>query len=116
MTYTGYTQLPDGRIVFNISVVSPGESFRLSPGMSPGSDQGVLRTPDIASFLLHDIYVSPVGVETANASGASTNAVAGPESLVIDASIKPCINFLWGGTLVMMAGFLLAFLKRSKES
>ena len=116
MTYTGYRQLPDGKIVFNISVVSPGESFRLSPGMSPGSDQGVLRTPDIASFLLHDIYVSPVGVETANASGASTNAVAGPESLVIDASIKPCINFLWGGTLVMMAGFLLAFLKRSKES
>jgi cytochrome c-type biogenesis protein CcmF len=116
MTYTGYRQLPDGKIVFNISVVSPGESFRLSPGMSPGSDQGVLRTPDIASFLLHDIYVSPIGVETANASGASTNAVAGPESLVIDASVKPGINLLWGGTLVMMAGFLLAFLKRSKES
>jgi cytochrome c-type biogenesis protein CcmF len=116
MTYTGYTQLPDGKIVFNIRVVSPGESFRLSPGMSPGGDQGVLRTPDIASFLMHDIYVSPIGVETANAAGASTNAVAGPESLVIDASIKPCINLLWGGTLVMMAGFVLAFVKRSKES
>jgi cytochrome c-type biogenesis protein CcmF len=115
MTYTGYTQRPDGKIVFNISVVSPGESFSLSPVMSPGGDQGVLRTPDIASFLMRDIYVSPVGVETAEATGASTNGVAGPESLVIDASVKPCINLLWGGTVVMMAGFLLAFVKRSKE-
>ena len=116
MTYTGYTQRPDGTIVFNISVVSPGESFRLSPVMSPGGDQGVLRTPDIASFLTRDIYVSPIGVETAAATGASTTGVPPPESLVIDASVKPYINLLWGGTLVMMAGFVLAFLKRSKES
>jgi cytochrome c-type biogenesis protein CcmF len=116
MTYTGYTQRPDGKIVFNISVVSPGESFRLSPEMSPGGEQGVLRTPDIASFLLRDVYVSPVGVETGETTGASTNVVAGPESLVIDASVKPCISLLWGGTLVMMAGFILAYLKRSKES
>ena len=116
MTYTGYAQRPDGKIVFNISVVSPGESFRLSPEMSPGGEQGVLRTPDIASFVMQDVYVSPVGVESANAAGASTNPVAGPESLVIDASIKPFIILLWGGTLVMMAGFSLALVKRSKES
>jgi cytochrome c-type biogenesis protein CcmF len=116
MTYTGYTQSSDGKIEFNISVVSPGESFRLTPGMSPGGEQGVLRTPDIASFVLQDFYVSPIGVETASAAGASTNTVASPESLVIDASIKPCINLLWGGTLVMMAGFVLACVKRSKES
>jgi cytochrome c-type biogenesis protein CcmF len=116
MTYTGYTQRPDGKIVFNISVVAPGESFRLSPVMSPGGEQGVLRTPDIASFVTQDLYVSPIGVETANAAGASTNADLSPESLVIDASIKPGINLLWGGTLVIMAGFVLAFVKRSKES
>ncbi|HTO93054.1 MAG TPA: cytochrome c-type biogenesis CcmF C-terminal domain-containing protein, partial [Bacteroidota bacterium] len=116
MTYTGYTQLPDGKVVFNISAVAPGKSFRLSPQMSPGGEQGVLRTPDIASFLTQDVYVSPIGVETPGAAGASTNAPLGPESLVIDASIKPYINLLWGGTLVMMAGFVLAFVKRSKES
>jgi cytochrome c-type biogenesis protein CcmF len=116
MTYTGYTQRPNGTVVFNISVVTPGESFRLSPSMSPGGEQGVLRTPDIASSLLQDIYVSPVGVESAGAAGASTSAILSPESLVIDVSIKPYINFLWGGTLVMMAGFVLALVKRSKES
>ncbi len=116
MTYTGYTQLPDGTIVFNISVAAPGKSYRLSPAMSPGGEQGVLRTPDIASSFLQDVYVSPVGIETATASGASTNAVLSPESLVVDVSVKPFIIFLWAGTLVMMAGFAFAIVKRSKES
>ena len=39
-----------------------------------------------------------------------------PQALVADVSTKPCINFLWGGTLVMMAGFALACVKRSKEA
>jgi cytochrome c-type biogenesis protein CcmF len=38
------------------------------------------------------------------------------EILVVEASIKPFINLLWGGALVLMAGFLLSILKRSKES
>jgi len=39
-----------------------------------------------------------------------------PETLVIEASIKPFISLVWGGTLLMMGGFVLAILKRSKES
>ena len=38
-----------------------------------------------------------------------------PEALVVEASIKPYINLLWGGTLVMMFGFVLSILKRAKE-
>jgi cytochrome c biogenesis factor len=62
------------------------------------------------------VYVSPVGVEPAVAAGASTNAAVTPESLVVDVSIKPGISLLWGGTLVLMAGFAVALVKRSKES
>ncbi len=116
MTYTGAVQRPDGSMVFSISVMSPGESYRLSPAMAPSGEQNVLRTPDIASSFMRDVYVSPVGLEPANVAGASTAASLAPESLVIDASIKPLISLLWGGTLVMMTGFVLAFLKRSKES
>jgi cytochrome c-type biogenesis protein CcmF len=116
MTYTGYTQRPDGKIVFDIGVVAPKESYRLSPSMAQGAGEGVLRTPDIASSLMRDVYVSPVGVESAAAAGASTNAAVTPESLVVDVSIKPGISLLWGGTLVLMAGFAVALLKRSKES
>jgi cytochrome c-type biogenesis protein CcmF len=42
-------------------------------------------------------------------------AQAQPDVLVVEASVKPYINLLWGGTLVMLAGFVLAIVKRSKE-
>jgi cytochrome c-type biogenesis protein CcmF len=38
-----------------------------------------------------------------------------PDVLVVEASIKPFINLLWGGTVVMLAGFALAIVKRTKE-
>jgi cytochrome c-type biogenesis protein CcmF len=51
-----------------------------------------------------------VKVQRANASAPA------PEALVVEASIKPYINLLWGGTVVMIAGFILAMFKRSKEA
>jgi cytochrome c-type biogenesis protein CcmF len=39
-----------------------------------------------------------------------------PETLVVDASIKPFINLLWGGTLLLMVGLTLSIVKRSKEA
>jgi len=115
MTYLGYMQREGGRLEFAVSVTGPHESFRLAPSMAPGADQGVLRTPDIASSLTEDVYISPVGVQEPAAAPASTGSVPEPEALVADISTKPGINFLWGGTLVMMAGFALACVKRSKE-
>src|SRR4030095_3204298 len=38
-----------------------------------------------------------------------------PETLVLTASIKPFINFVWGGTLVMVTGFFLALMARYKR-
>jgi cytochrome c-type biogenesis protein CcmF len=38
-----------------------------------------------------------------------------PDVLVVEASVKPFINLLWGGTVIMLAGFALAIVKRSKE-
>ncbi|HTO94625.1 MAG TPA: cytochrome c biogenesis protein CcsA [Bacteroidota bacterium] len=116
MTYLGYTEQPGGRLDFAVSVTGPRESFRLVPSMAPGGEQGVLRTPDIASFLTEDVYISPVGVQEPEATPASTGAAPEPQALVADVSTKPYINFLWGGTLVMMAGFALACVKRSKEA
>jgi cytochrome c-type biogenesis protein CcmF len=39
-----------------------------------------------------------------------------PDVLVVEASTKPFIGFVWGGTVVMLAGFILAILKRTKEA
>jgi len=116
MTYLGTMDRPGGRLEFEVSVTGPRESFRLTPSMAPGEEQGVLRTPAIASLLTEDVYISPVGLQAPEATPASTGSVPEPPALVADVSTKPCINFLWGGTLVIMAGFALACVKRSKEA
>jgi cytochrome c-type biogenesis protein CcmF len=38
-----------------------------------------------------------------------------PEILMVEASVKPFINLLWGGTVMMMLGFVLAMVKRWRE-
>jgi len=40
----------------------------------------------------------------------------GKETLTITASIKPFINLVWMGVLVMFAGFLIAVVRRAKET
>jgi len=39
----------------------------------------------------------------------------GPETLVLTASIKPFINLVWGGTMVMVLGFYFALMARYKR-
>jgi cytochrome c-type biogenesis protein CcmF len=39
-----------------------------------------------------------------------------PETLVVEASVKPFINLVWIGTLLMMVGFGFSIVNRSKES
>jgi cytochrome c-type biogenesis protein CcmF len=38
-----------------------------------------------------------------------------PETLVLTASIKPFINFVWGGTIVMVIGFFFALTSRYRR-
>lgn len=221
MTYTGSRQLPDGKFAFDVQVRSSGPGIVLSPVMFNTAQQGVMRNPDIASFLFQDLYVSPVSLnggeptpagpsqelslrkgekttvgtstviftgfdmsghaaETAKdgipisvvlniSDGTKTEVVkpmavfdrtgpvrfhsveshllkgllklvlveAGsggenslamlelqpldssvqqPETLVVEASIKPFVNFVWSGTLIMMVGFVLSMITRTKES
>jgi cytochrome c-type biogenesis protein CcmF len=224
MTYVGQRQLTDGKTAFDVEVREGESSYRLSPVMFSAGEQGVMRNPDIASFLLRDIYISPLSLEQPGQTalqedgrytigkgqstevggvratfvrfnmgehnedamvggggmavgsvvelkrGAETETVtpvavyrqgappqfhsvaskllgatiqlvglnvgmggerstvtfavlrtgdrpAGPrEVLVVDASVKPFINLLWGGTVVMMVGFALAIAKRAKEA
>jgi cytochrome c biogenesis factor len=38
-----------------------------------------------------------------------------PDVLVAEASVKPFVSLLWGGTVLMMIGFGLSIVKRWKE-
>ena len=63
LTYVGYTPTTDGKYAFNVNVESDGRTFRLSPLMFDAGQQGIMRNPDIASFLTSDFYLSPVSLE-----------------------------------------------------
>jgi cytochrome c-type biogenesis protein CcmF len=225
LTYTGYEPTHDNKVAFNVIAEKDGKQFRLAPVMFEAKEQGVMRNPDIASFLTRDLYLSPVSLQEPDAHAAhqhetytipkgesislggvkarfvrfdmdahtnetmmnggrgmaigsvleltngSTNETivpavfysaqgeptytsqpsklingnvqlvsmnvgnAGtpstvtvqvhrsskgtsnplPETLVVEASIKPYIALLWVGTVIMFSGFILATYKRAKE-
>lgn len=235
LTYTGYEPTHDNKFAFNVIAQKDGKQFRLAPVMFEAREQGIMRNPDIASFLTRDLYLSPVSLQEPDAhadhqhetytipkgesvslggvkakfvkfdmnaglrqgsggqshaseamenlgqgiaigsvlelsngsanetivpaiyyspegepkyttqpsqlingevqlvsmnvgsgGGPSTVTVqvhrnsgdapnAAPETLVVEASVKPYINLLWGGTVIMFAGFMLATYKRARE-
>jgi cytochrome c-type biogenesis protein CcmF len=39
-----------------------------------------------------------------------------PETLVVEASIKPMINLVWVGTLTMLVGFIVTIVRRTQEA
>ena len=58
-----------------------------------------------------------VSLVFSNLEGSSNaQAAAAKEVLSVDASIKPFINLVWAGVLVMVAGFIISAFRRSKES
>lgn len=222
LTYTGYDPLQGGKFAFNVLAEKDGEKFALAPVMFEAGEQGLMRNPDIASFLTRDIYLSPVSLNqeenhagdktytipkgetvsmgsvkatfvkfemNAHATDAMTSgqqgmaigsvltlsdgansetitplahygadgsptytpskskliggfvqvvsmdvgmgqrastvtvnvqrphgAVQPSETLIVEASIKPYISLLWGGTVLMIIGFIFAIVKRSTEA
>jgi cytochrome c-type biogenesis protein CcmF len=217
LTYRGHVPLPDGKFGFNVELREGTATALLQPVMFDAGQQGIMRNPDIASFLTRDIYLSPLALEeggahesdrhtlskggtvklgdaevtferfdmgshgsqmgsgamtvgsvlevrrgseqetvtpemiytggaepqyrnatsrllggevqllSMNVGGASSPSVItvelrkpgeeaqGHEALVVEASVKPFVNLLWGGTVVMMIGFGLATLKRARQ-
>lgn len=66
--------------------------LRLNAGMAAGSQSSVV-----------------VGLQRPDATPS------GPDMLVVEASVKPYISVLWGGTVLMFLGFVLAMIKRMRE-
>ena len=132
LTYTGYAPTADGKFAFSVRVESQDASFILAPVMFGGGEQGIMRNPAIASFFSRDFYLSPVDLESAEAAAGGAvqddprdlrvkvrpdqATLPRPERLVVEASIKPFMSLLWGGMVLMIAGFGLAILKRTQEA
>jgi len=39
-----------------------------------------------------------------------------PDTLVVEASVKPYINLVWSGVIILLVGFLVTIVRRSKEA
>ncbi|HCV43149.1 MAG TPA: hypothetical protein DGH68_06670 [Bacteroidetes bacterium] len=48
--------------------------------------------------------------------GAHSNVAQKPDVLVVEASIKPYINLVWNGVLILIVGFLVTIVRRAQES
>jgi cytochrome c-type biogenesis protein CcmF len=110
------------RIAAVIDVQKEGDREQLTPRLTYGPD-GTPTHEALSSRLLR----GEVRLLTINAGTGSTpssivvgltyagGGTSNPEILVVEASVKPFINLLWGGTVLMMVGFVLAIVKRWRE-
>ena len=65
LTYVGYKPIDGGKFAFDVLAEKDGVKFQLSPVMFEAGEQGIMRNPDIASFLTNDLYISPVSLDQA---------------------------------------------------
>ncbi len=128
LTFTGYEMGEHGmnagdmQIAAVITFVNPGSYNEqiIKPGMRmigqkreyiPAEFPGNGRT-----ILLEGINVESSSISLAVSEPAGANqASAGKELLAVEVSVKPLINLLWLGTLLMFFGFLTALTNRLRK-
>jgi len=128
LTFTGYDMGEHGmnpgdvQIAALISVTKPGysENQIIRPGLKmigqkreyiPAEFPGSNRT-----ILLDGINVESSSISLAVSGPAANNqAATGKELLAVEVSVKPMINLLWLGTILMFFGFLTTLINRIKK-
>jgi len=99
-----------------------GKNFNIEPKMQVSNNQQTYTTEEIPeagiSIKLNSLVaggtinfvVSKIGESQSTASSKSN------EFLSVEASVKPFISLIWIGVLVMVAGFIISTVRRTKES
>jgi cytochrome c biogenesis factor len=67
-----------------------------------------MANPDVQSTFLGDLYLSPQAYEP----GQPTT----PENFTVDITHKPLISLVWGGFYLMMAGGIVAMVRRAMDA
>jgi cytochrome c-type biogenesis protein CcmF len=97
------------------SVVAKMKSSKGSISYEPASFGGIKLTIVRIQPNSEDPEKSSVelAVETA---GSDAPKESKPETLIVEASIKPYINVLWIGTFTILVGFIMTIIRRSRET
>lgn len=123
LTYEGFHEFEKDRYAFNIRVERQNLNIVLKPVMFFSTyNNGVMRHPDIANLILRDLYLAPLSLDQqetvqqpAMQKGSGTAGTAKEDVLVVEASIKPLINLVWAGVIVLLLGFLITIFRRAPE-
>jgi cytochrome c biogenesis factor len=59
---------------------------------------------------------SRVEIGVKNLSGVVADATPSRDILIAEASVKPYINLVWSGVIVLLLGFLVTIVRRSQEA
>ncbi len=112
LTYLGQRPTDDGKFKFDVRVEKDGHAITLSPIMFNSEYmQNVMRNPDIANLNDRDFYLAPLGLEETAASGGAPAR----EMLVAEASIKPFINLVWAGLIILLVGVAVTIVRRAGD-
>ncbi len=106
-----------------LNVEYNGKSTELEPkligGQSRTFEKAELPEADLVIDMTNLNAGGSVDLVLSSISKAGTqSATQGTpqEILMVDASIKPFINLVWAGVIIMVAGFFISVVKRTKES
>lgn len=108
--FTGYVPVDNGnKYAFNVLINDNSSSWKAAPVMYVSKyNNSVMREPDILMGMTKDFYISPI--EFIDKSQTNPEDV-----LTIEASIKPNINLIWLGTIVITLGMFVSTIRRKRE-
>lgn len=122
LTYQGYRPIEGEKFRFDVEVAGEGgRNHIVGPVMYFSNfSNGLMRNPDIANFLTHDFYLAPLSLQPASTDTIQPAGLppggAPVDTLLAEASVKPYINLVWGGVLILLLGFLITILRRGREA
>ena len=77
--------------------------FTLHPTVNVHPKMGAVYNPDTRHFIGRDYYMYIASVSK------------DPDYIVVKAIMNPYINILWAGSVIMLAGFVIAFVRRTQK-
>jgi cytochrome c-type biogenesis protein CcmF len=105
----------------NLTITKDGKTYNVEPTIKR-DEKGFSYIPVTVKEADIKIELKKIDPSTQKAdfvlSKLENNDVKAPakEVLTIEASVKPFINFVWGGVVVMVFGFFVSVARRLKES
>ncbi|MBU1096177.1 MAG: cytochrome c biogenesis protein CcsA [Bacteroidetes bacterium] len=120
--------MQDGKDFFigaKIKVEALGKVFEVEPKLISSNGERSYENAEVSEI---DLKINLTNLDASgsinivlsslseNVNSADTGSKMPKEVLSIEASVKPFINLVWAGVLIMVLGFIISVVKRTKES